>query len=157
MTTRTMRRLLWALTAMAVTASAVVILAAARWPYPSAPKVTDSKPRIATPHPGETHAAIPMLEEFLSAAEVDLRRPLVDPAPPPRQPPPPLAMKLAGTIVEPGQSRALLIGADGKVQLKRAGETLDGVELLSIDHDSVTVKYLGSPLVLTATQEASSR
>lgn len=89
-------------------------------------------------------------EELLRLAQRPLRREINDK---PAAPPPALALKLSGTVVEPGRSRAILIGADGKAQLRGIGDIVDGAEVLEIAADSITVRYLGSPMVLKPNKE----
>lgn len=76
-----------------------------------------------------------------------LRRPLYDPPPPPppkKKPPPPLGVSLLGTILEPGNSRAIISSAGGKVEYKRVGDSIgptdSPAEIIEILGDSVVVR-----------------
>lgn len=91
------------------------------------------------------------LAELQHAAQLDLRRPLYDvpSAPPPASPAPaPLSVRLLGTLVEPGHSRAILVGSDGRSVLKAVGENINDAQLLEIGPDSVTLGYRGTSVVL---------
>jgi hypothetical protein len=84
-------------------------------------------------------------------AAMDLRRPLYDPPPAqaaPQPAPVPLAVRLLGTAVEPGRSRALVVGPDGKVQLVSAGESVAGAEVRQIEAESITVRYRDEDVVV---------
>ena len=89
-----------------------------------------------------------------------LRGPLYDPppqpAPPVERPKPPapvtpirsnLEWTLVGTIIEAGQSLAILADASGKFDVKGIGESLDlvppGVTLQDIESEQVTLQYQG--------------
>ena len=87
---------------------------------------------------------------------VALRRPLTDPPPPrpvprpvtPAPPPPPtLEMTLVGTIIEPGNSLAIIADAAGEFDVKGVGESLElnppGVSVKSIESEQVQLQYRG--------------
>lgn len=106
-----------------------------------------------------TRPSLPPLEEFEAAWAVNLRRPLRDapaalspalagatrqtapPAPPP-------SFKLAGTVVEPGRSVALLQTTEGRVELKSVGERMGAAEILEIAIDRVVIRHNGQPHTL---------
>jgi hypothetical protein len=104
---------------------------------------------------------LPPLAELEALCQQDLRRPLYDAPPPvpiaapPPPPPAPLPFKLAGTVIEPGRSQALLQMADGRIQLNRVGDTVGGpaagintAQILQIDRDNITLMYHGRQQVL---------
>jgi hypothetical protein len=57
-------------------------------------------------------------------------------------------VRLSGTIVEPGHSRALLVDAEGKMELKAVGERIGGVEVVEIGQDTCVVLYQGNRITL---------
>lgn len=106
-----------------------------------------------------TRPSFPPLEEFEAAWAVNLRGPLRDvpAAPSPASaaltglvatPVAPPAFKLAGTVVEPGRSVAMLQTAEGRVELKSVGERMGTAEILEIAIDRVVVRHNGQPLTL---------
>ena len=146
MNVRCVRRFLW-LASAALTAGVAAVLMLGAW-LPLAGSSNSRATAITQPTTapaGEDTGT--QLEAVLAAAQVSLRRPLVDPAPPPPrvEPPRPLPVKLVGTMLETGaraeQSKALLTGSDGKLHLMGRGELLDGAELVQIGADSVTVRF----------------
>ncbi len=141
-------------------ASVAVIAWAIRWPYDRRALATAA---TATPGRGDRPAeasALP-LSKFEPIWKLDLRRPLADTlAPAPATTPavaaartPPPGMKLAGTIIEPERSLALLVGASGKVELKSIGDRFAGAEVLQIDPGAVTLQHNGQPLILRIGKE----
>jgi predicted lipoprotein len=104
-----------------------------------------AKPSSPTTLPAAGSNGAVQPAQLLELAQRPLRQALQDA---PAAPPPPLALRLSGTVVEPGRSRAVMIGSDGKSQLRAIGDVVDGAELIDISADSVTVKYLGNPVVL---------
>ena len=87
----------------------------------------------------------------------DLRKPLYDPEPVPvvkaRPPEPRLSVTLAGTVVEPGFSRALLRTAGGDEKLVSVGEVIDKAEVLAIADGSVRLKFSGKEITLKVQRE----
>jgi hypothetical protein len=155
MTVRTIRTWLWTATAIGGTGAALSIAWAIYLPCELP----------ASQNPPATHAlsdpviAAPSMSQFAGLADLDLRRPLYD-APPP--PPvriaaapviPPLSITLAGTIVEPGHSQAMIKTTEGKIELKSIGQTSGQATVLRIDDGSVTVQYYGKPVILKVARE----
>lgn len=115
-------------------------------------------PRLAAPGPAtaptdaDVTGGLPSLAEFSEVWSMDLRRPLYDPPPTTRQTTPPaaeaLSVKLAGTVVEPGHSRAIFITAGGLTELKAIGDTTGNAEILAIDETSATLLYRGKRVTL---------
>jgi hypothetical protein len=105
-------------------------------------------PAQATPD-----AAGASLEDLARVCGMDLRRPLYDaPSPPPAAgaaapPAAPMAVRLVGTIVEPGHSMAVFQKPDGSFELCAQGESVadagGAVAVTAINQDKVTVQYLG--------------
>lgn len=100
----------------------------------------------------------PTLASFEPHLKLDLRRPLHDPppAPPPVAPQvakPVLTVKLAGTIVEPGHSKAMLVTADGRTELKGVGQKSGDAEILSIEEKKITVRFHGEVVELKVASE----
>jgi len=71
--------------------------------------------------------------------------------------PAPLAIKLVGTIVESGHSRAAFVEPDGKTRLVGVGQTCGGAQVLRIETDSVTVRYLDKELTLAVPKEGTNK
>ncbi len=149
---RTVRRILWAAGATGIAASGAVA-----WIGVTAPLARTSAVPSAALRSASTRAATAPAEDarvggvdVRRVADLDLRRPLYDPpaVQAPTQPPPSLALRLLGTVVETGHSRALLVGPDGKLQLKSVGDSLAGAEILRIGPDTVTVRHLDADVEL---------
>ena len=153
MHTRNIRILLWSLTGLAAAIALGAITAAILLPYPTGNVLPPSSIESVGVHSASTQS-IPPLSAFDSVARLDLRRPLVDSPPPAKvtavasNPPPALSIKLVGTVVQPGHSRALLLLPDGKIEMKRVGEITASAQILEITKSTVTVSYLGSDVTL---------
>ena len=151
MSYRRVRRVLWAAGAACIAASGAVAWIGVTAPLARTKAVPDGALRSAS-----TRAATAAAEDVRGGgdvgrvADLDLRRPVYDPpaVQAPTQPPPSLALRLLGTVVETGHSRALLVGADGKLQLKSIGDSLAGAEILRIGPDTVTVRHLDADVEL---------
>ena len=115
----------------------------------------------ATARPGPVAAEAPALSEFEKLWDVDLRRPLVDPAPAvpaasvirAAAPVVPIGLKLAGTVVEPGHSVAVFVNPAGRSELKGVGDKAGPAEVMDIQTDHVTLRYNGSPVTLRVEKE----
>lgn len=110
------------------------------------PHSSGSSPTTA---PVEQQTVLPPLQSFRAAYLVDLQRPLYDA---PRKSPvavqQPLQIRLAGTIMDPGFSRAVFAAPDGHTELKAVGEISSGARILTITDGSVTVLYNGQTSIL---------
>jgi hypothetical protein len=101
-------------------------------------------------------------KDFQQLAQLNLRRPLHDPPHAPVAPAitgrqvPPLTIRLAGTIVEPGHCRAMIQLADGSVELKGIGDVAGEARITDIQEGKVTVEYFGASLQLTVPKEKGS-
>lgn len=148
MNTHQLRRVMWSVTVILVTGAAIAIAWA--WKSPArvaVPTAARQNLEIRT----DSQRPLPSLKELQLAFAVDLRRPLVDPPPPPapvNAPVETLSLKLAGTVIEPGHCRAMLQWPDGKVALKRVGDEAGGATLLSIESGSATFLFQGHPVTL---------
>jgi hypothetical protein len=111
-----------------------------------------------------------------------LRRPLFDPPPPPPAPtpepkpqpepkptvartptppkPPTLEVTLVGTIIEAGQSLAIVADANGDFDVKGIGEPLElspqGIKIEKIEPEQVTVSYQGRESTITLDRSAAA-
>jgi len=103
-------------------------------------------------------ASRPALEHFAAWWDRPLRPPLFDPppvveTPPAPPPPPPLAVRLVGTILEPGRPVAILVNAAGKIEMKSIGQTAGDpaqpAEILEVHRERVVVRYAGERRELT--------
>ncbi|MCC7406889.1 MAG: hypothetical protein IT442_02380, partial [Phycisphaeraceae bacterium] len=54
---------------------------------------------------------------------------------------PPLRVKLLGTVIEPGQSVAIVQDSAGKTLFLDIGQTVEDATIQSIEPDRVTVRY----------------
>jgi hypothetical protein len=83
-----------------------------------------------------------------------LRRPLYDPPPPPpvERTLPPLEVTLLGTILEPGNSKAMISSRGNTVEYKRVGDLLgppeSPAELLEILGDSIVLRRENETMTL---------
>lgn len=99
-------------------------------------------------------AAAPQLSDLTGAWERPLRRPLSDAdisTPAATQvaaiAPPMPPLHVAGTVVEPGHSAALIAAASGQT-LKHVGDDVDGATIIDIREDAITVKWNGGDVVV---------
>lgn len=86
----------------------------------------------------------PPLDAFKTAWNLELQRPLYDPPPvvvelKPPPPPTPPAVRLSGTFIEPGNSRALIQDRSGATRVYRIGEVVDEAKINSITDEGVVV------------------
>ena len=152
MSLKSQRIFLWTLGTMILIVAAAVAIDSIWAPYELGVVGASASP--TTRQMQASLQAEPTLAALQSAARMDLRRPLFDPPPPapivaaPPPAPPPLTVRLAGTIIEPGHDRAVLIGPDGKTELKAVGETSGPAEVMEIGTNSCVVRYLGNPVTL---------
>ncbi len=152
---RRIRLCLWAVVVSTLLTAAAVSIGLLTAPL-SVPGVAVTQAALAATQPAadaEGSQSLPSLASLEPLWLLDLRRPLYDPAPAavvqaPKAPLVPLAVKLSGTVIEPGHSKALLSTSQGKTQLKAVGEKIEDVEILAIEPDAVTVLHDGSRVVL---------
>lgn len=110
------------------------------------------------PGPGVRQAS-PPLSAFATVWDADLRRPLFDPPPvtvakpPSPPPPPPLTIRLVGTVVEPDRALGLFVTAGGKVEMKGAGQVVDGAKIISVNERGAIVLHHGRQVALTLEAE----
>jgi hypothetical protein len=127
-----------------VAASAMLPVEAEAPPALAAPGV-----RAAATAPADSH--ILPLPAYLAALSRDLQQPLFDrpPAPPPAAAPPaPLPVVLQGTAVDPGAKFAFFQVPGGQTQTVGIGQSILGVELISVTAKSATVRWQGQTLTL---------
>ena len=154
---RTRRHTTWALSTACASLSLLTIFLAWHTPMGCAPSTS-------TPLPSDIHFANfskrPDVAAFEPLLKQELRRSLYDPLPAapvvPQASKPPLTVRLAGTIIEPGHCKAMLITSDGRIELRGVGQKSRDVEVLSIEEKKVTVRFNGDTLELK-TQEKDRR
>lgn len=145
---RYLRWVLRAATAALLSAGAGVLFLASRLPLDL------NEPDLAGPTTRRSIGnglSLPDRADLERLCSRNLRRPLIDPVPlppPPPPPPAPLAIQLAGTIVEEGHSRAMVVGTDGRMQLKRVGDRCGEAQILSIEAGGITVLHQGRTVEL---------
>lgn len=161
MRTYRLRAVLWSAAVASLVGCALAATWAARPPaHPSvaASPSTPEEDRRAT----ERSVTVPLvpLTRLAAACAIDLRRPLYDPPPPkpvpppPPPPEPPLAVKLSGTVIEPGgYSRAMLRSPDGKLQMAKVGDDCGGAKVVSIEQGRVEVMHNGKPVMLVVEKQ----
>lgn len=157
MTVRTQRRLLWLTTALTLGVSGWVA-----W------RTFTIKPTAQQADAAATSGAIvePVLLADRHPVTADqlqpywsrpLRRPLYDPPPKkeekPKFVPPPLKVKLLGTIMEPGNAQAILMTSNGEVVMQRAGDTVEGAVIQEVTSTAIKVLYHDQTLDLKVSEE----
>lgn len=150
MNVRRTRILLWSTAAAFGAASLGIVVVGLQLPYAQpAPPANSQAGGAAASSPDDR----PRLEpaDFRDHWALDLHRPLYDP--PPREPaapaPPRLRLELLGTIVEPGDARALVRTSDGQVSFKREGDTADGARIEVIQETRIEVTYNDETIALS--------
>jgi hypothetical protein len=131
------------------------------------PPTTAQLPPVKSPRTADAFHKETLSKKPLSADEnlwkKPLRRPIFDPPPPP--PPevvkkelPPIRAKLLGTILEPGNSQAMIAQPGGAVEFRTVGQPLgpqdDTATIVEIT--AVTVRVKRGEELTTLTVEGSS-
>lgn len=100
---------------------------------------------------------LPPLQSLNTVANLSLRRPLFDTAVVQNAVKlPPLAFRLTGTIMEPGEpgnNLAILTAKDGSNTLLAVGEKSNGVEILEIAENQVVLLHNGQRITLKVEQQ----
>lgn len=114
--------------------------------------IPDVQPSTAATLAPKEQAAAPSPSDYDVIAEANFYRPLFDEAPPPPPTtniaPPPLPVRLIGTVVESGFSYAMFRTVGGETRMVGIGETVDGVQVVSLTEKSATVLFSGQTLTL---------
>jgi hypothetical protein len=144
---RTIRGLLWALSA-ALTVAVIVsaTLFARTDPLEIGPQAEGASGKLPAGQAQATETDAGGIDP--SVWRRDYRRALYDAAPAGPPPAPKLPVQLRGTVTEPGFSYAILEDQAGKSQFVRIGQTFAGVKLIAIEAGSVTVEFSGRTLTL---------
>jgi hypothetical protein len=135
MTTRRAKLLLWFTAATAVAASALTVGLAVGLP------LADSTGAASTAAPVPTAPAnnVPSLPDLAKIWSMNLGNDQIPVAP---SAPAPIAdspdVHLFGTVVERGQSMAMVAGPNGTILFLRLGDIFQGMKLLSINTSSAT-------------------
>lgn len=151
MNVRRTRIMLWLTAAVLGAATVAVVAAGLQLPYVLAEQADAGGGGNPVPVP---HDELPRLEpaDFRAHWSLDLHRPLHDP-PPPRQAaptgPPPLRLRLVGTVIEPGHAQAIVRTADGEIAFKREGDTADGARIERIEETRIEVTYHDERIALS--------
>jgi len=157
MTVRTQRRLLWLAIALTLTASAWVgwrtftVEPNIRHDDSMTPSTLITEPASLTHRPPLT------LDQMQPHWSRQFRRPLYEPPPQkeekPKFVPPPLKVKLLGTIMEPGNAQAILMTSNGEVVMPRVGDLVEGAAIEAIDSSAITVSYHNQTIELKVAEE----
>jgi hypothetical protein len=144
-------------TTIALWAAAAATVAAAVW-LPYRLPVPDARDGHA--HAAPTTTGTGSAVSFDDLLDVNLRRPLVDaPATAPVAPATAVAMgpglRLAGVMIEPGHSYAVLVTATGTTEVRSVGERAGGAEVLAIGPSTVTVRVGGQNVTLALPPQKS--
>ena len=137
------RRLVSILSIAFVAGGVACLLIAAIAPLDHA-EISPAAKITAKPHA----TTAPSLSDFEPIFAMDLRKPLVDP---PKTDPAadaltedsPLSVRLSGTIIEPGRSVAIFSTGLTKTTIRQVGQEINGAEVVSIESDTVTLRYQG--------------
>lgn len=156
MSTRRLRRTLWALSGIFLLGSVLSLTISLRLPC-DLPEMalSETRPRVERPLPAPREVWTPPIEEL---ASLDLRRRLFDPPPSPPEPEreeprrPPPAIRLVGTVLSHDRPTALVAFKDS-VSFKRPGDLVgdesNPAKLLSVESDRITVEHEGEVLLVT--------
>ena len=156
MTIRNTRRLLWLLATLSCIAAVVVVI---RGVTADDSDQFDTKTFKIQNTVDNTSDATPglKLRDLEPLWSLRLQQPLYDPPPvvvaEPKFVPPPLGIRLLGTIVEPDNSQAILMAADGEIVFQRVGQTVGDATIESITADAITVTYYEEILTLNISEE----
>ena len=158
------RQILWLLTAITATGAITSLVVAFTLPYlpqdaSNHPTTPLTNTTITSNNTASQSRIIPQAT-LRKAKSLDLRKPLFDPPPPPevKKPRPPLRIKLQATMVEPGNSMAMITGSDGKTTFKTIGDVIDNAEIIEITETQITVRYHDElvPILIEKTPGSSS-
>jgi hypothetical protein len=158
MTIKRLKNILWSTAGVFTAAGLILIIWAASGP--SLPNLDQETARrnLAGSSVGTSVNSVDV-QELEQLALIDLQRPLRD-APPAQLAAakviPPLDIRLTGTIVEPGHSRAMIELADGTVQLKGVGDVAGDARITEIQQGSIRVEYFGQTQVLAVVKESGN-
>jgi len=101
------------------------------------------------------------LSDYADIWQRDLRKPLHDPKPVAKAakpaPKPKLAVRLMGTVLEPGFTYAMLRGKSGETKFVGVGQSLDGAEVVEVAVSSATVRFHGDLITLKIESEGQRR
>jgi hypothetical protein len=151
-------------------AATVLLLSSATliaWAFQSPVAVDDQADLMAAKRVASKKTKLvgsPPLKDFAKVWKTELRRPLYDPPPLPKEDkkdsrkkrrreavPDAGGLRLVGTMLEDGRSMAIFTDATGKVDFKAVGETLDlspGARVDQIELTQVTISEQGRATVL---------
>jgi hypothetical protein len=142
---------------------AVALIACLAWAIlPANVDISPQTGGLSTAPAGPMRAESPLsANDYSIIYQIDLRQPLVDPppaaAPAPTQAQVTVPVRLVGTVVEPGFSYAMLRNSAGEVKTVGVGESVDGVEVVSIVPGSAVVRYSGQTATLKVEVEENKR
>ena len=151
LTLRQTKRLLWATAACAGAIALTLLIATWLMPYslPEAGFADATQRRVAA----NKHDPRLAIDDFALLWSLDLHRPLYDPPPPEVKTvkfvPPPLKVKLVGTVIEEPESQAMVLDGRGDVVFLRIGDTVDNARIVSISDRDVVLHYYDQQITLS--------
>ena len=152
MTFRGRRRLLWTLNLGLAAGIVCCLLGAVLLP----PGIEMSQP--TTKHVDATDlnasSAVKPLSVYVALSSRDLRKPLFDDGTGLRAADKPkLALKLLGTVLDPGRNCGIFLNKSGQTKFIKVGETLDGAEITALNDQTATVLFHGETIILEVSKK----
>ena len=154
MNLRTQARLVWTLDVLLALAATAVGAGLALWPVGQSASATGARPAATPAVPGAAGRATPPLTAYAAIYGRDLQQPLFDAVPETRPLPKP-TVTLVGTVIQPGNTFALLKTKAGQVQWAAVGQAVEGAEVLEITADSATVRFAENTYTLKVEKQGS--
>ena len=121
------------------------------------PEATATHSRGPANLDGEIERRTVAMEDFQGLWDLPLRRPVYDPPPQvvvretPK--PPPLTIRLVGTIIEPDNRQAIIIHQGREMGFYRVGQTVEQAKIIAIDTNSMEIEYFGERQTLTVVEQ----
>jgi hypothetical protein len=151
MNIRSQMHLAWTVNALLAAATVAVGAGLALWPVGGAEDSAADPPPPAPIQPAAKPR--PPLSAYSVIWARDLQQPLFEAQAAARVINPPVT--LSGTVIQPGNTYALLRTKGGQVRWAQVGETIDGAEVTEIAADSATIRFSGEAFTLKIDKQGS--